>query len=289
LNALLISMPGTPVFYYGDEIGMGDNVFLRDRDGVRTPMQWSFDRNGGFSRADPASLYLPPIMDSVYGFEAVNVEAQSRSPSSLLNWMKRLIAARRSRSAFGRGTLRFLYPSNRKVIAYLRSLDDEVILCVANLSRSPQAVELDLAEFRGRQPVELLGRSVFPTIGDLPYLLTLQAHSFFWFELLSSTQQTGSLRLRTGTSERYRSKLTARSRAHRKTGRHRKAFWRPSSIRRSVRGSSSTISSRSPRSGRRQRASCAKGSFRLRLPSCASSAVRAPWSMPSRRTVSHWQ
>ncbi len=132
-------------------------------------------------------------MDSVYGFEAVNVEAQSRSPSSLLNWMKRLIAARRSRSAFGRGALRFLYPSNRKVIAYLRSLDDEVILCVANLSRSPQAVELDLAEFRGRQPVELLGRSVFPTIGDLPYLLTLQAHSFFWFELLSSTQEAGNL------------------------------------------------------------------------------------------------
>ena len=193
LNALLISMPGTPVFYYGDEIGMGDNVFLRDRDGVRTPMQWSFDRNGGFSRADPAGLYLPPIMDPVYGFEAVNVEAQSRSPSSLLNWMKRLIAARRSRRAFGRGTLRFLYPSNRKVIAYLRNLDDEVILCVANLSRSPQAVELDLAEFRGRQPVELLGRSVFPSIGDLPYLLTLQAHSFFWFELLSSAQTTANL------------------------------------------------------------------------------------------------
>ncbi len=154
LNALLISMPGTPVFYYGDEIGMGDNVFLRDRDGVRTPMQWSFDRNGGFSRADPARLYLPPVMDSVYGFEAVNVEAQSRSPSSLLNWMKRLIGARRSRRAFGRGALRFLYPSNRKVIAYLRSLGDEVILCVVNLSRSPQAVELDLSEFRGRQPVE---------------------------------------------------------------------------------------------------------------------------------------
>ena len=188
LNALLISMPGTPVFYYGDEIGMGDNVFLRDRDGVRTPMQWSFDRNGGFSRADPASLYLPPIMDSIYGFEAVNVEAQSRSPSSLLNWMKRLIAARRSRRAFGRGSLRFLYPSNRKVITYLRSLGDEVILCVVNLSRSPQAVELDLSEFRGRQPVELLGRSVFPTIGELPYLLTLQAHSFFWFDLLPSAQ-----------------------------------------------------------------------------------------------------
>jgi maltose alpha-D-glucosyltransferase / alpha-amylase len=193
LNALLISMPGTPVFYYGDEIGMGDNVFLRDRDGVRTPMQWSFDRNGGFSRADPASLYLPPVMDSVYGFEAVNVEAQSRSPSSLLNWMKRLIGARRSRRAFGRGALRFLYPANRKVIAYLRSLGDEVILCVVNLSRSPQAVELDLSEFRGRQPVELLGRSVFPTVGDQPYLLTLQAHSFFWFDLLPNAQDTANL------------------------------------------------------------------------------------------------
>jgi maltose alpha-D-glucosyltransferase/alpha-amylase len=160
LNALLISMPGTPVLYYGDEIGMGDNVFLHDRDGVRTPMQWSFDRNGGFSRADPARLYLPPIMDPVYGFEAVNVEAQSRSPSSLLNWMKRLIAARRSRRAFGRGTLRFLYPSNRQVIAYLRVLDDETILCVANLSRSPQAVELDLAG-----PQLLLVRPAFSRSG----------------------------------------------------------------------------------------------------------------------------
>src|SRR6266550_685812 len=177
LNALLISMPGTPVFYYGDEIGMGDNVFLGDRDGVRTPMQWSFDRNGGFSRADPARLYLPPIMDPVYGFEAVNVEAQSRSPSSLLNWIKRLIAARRSRRAFGRGTLRFLYPSNRKVIAYL--------------SRSPQAVELDLSEFRGRQPVELLGRSMFPSVGELPYLLTLQPYSFFWFDLLPAQESAG--------------------------------------------------------------------------------------------------
>jgi maltose alpha-D-glucosyltransferase/alpha-amylase len=195
LNALLISMPGTPVLYYGDEIGMGDNIFLRDRDGVRTPMQWSFDRNGGFSRADPARLYLPPIMDSVYGFEAVNVEAQSRSPSSLLNWMKRLIAARRSRRAFGRGTLCFLYPSNRKVIAYLRVLDDEIILCVANLSRSPQAVELDLSEFRGRQPVELLGRSVFPTVGELPYLLTLQPHSFFWFDLLPVAQEDPTLQV----------------------------------------------------------------------------------------------
>ena len=195
LNALLISMPGTPVIYYGDEIGMGDNVFLRDRDGVRTPMQWTFDRNGGFSRADPERLYLPPIMDSVYGFEAVNVEAQSRSPSSLLNWTKRLIAARRARRAFGRGTLQFLYPSNRKVIAYLRCYQDETILCVANLSRSPQAVELDLSEHRGRQPVELLGRSAFPMIGELPYLLTLQGHSFFWFDLMPTTQEAANMQI----------------------------------------------------------------------------------------------
>jgi maltose alpha-D-glucosyltransferase / alpha-amylase len=194
LNALLISMPGTPVFYYGDEIGMGDNVFLGDRDGVRTPMQWSFDRNGGFSRADPARLYLPPIMDPVYGFEAVNVEAQTRSPSSLLNWVKRLIAARRSRRAFGRGTLRFLFPSNRKVIAYIRAYGDEIVLCVANLSRTPQAVELDLSEWRGRQPVELLGRSAFPPIGELPYLLTLQGYSFYWFELLTTAAEAANLR-----------------------------------------------------------------------------------------------
>src|SRR5438270_688959 len=191
LNALLISMPGTPVFYYGDEIGMGDNVFLGDRDGVRTPMQWSFDRNGGFSRADPATLYLPPIMDPVYGFEACNVEAQSRSPSSLLNWTKRLIAARRTRRAMGRGSLRFLYPANRKVIVYLREWDGETILCVANLSRTAQAVELDRAEFRGRQVVEVLGRSVFPKIGELTYLLTLQPHSFYWFELVATAESEG--------------------------------------------------------------------------------------------------
>jgi len=167
LKALLISMPGTPVLYYGDEIGMGDNIFLRDRDGVRTPMQWSFDRNGGFSRADPARLFLPPIMDPVYGFEAVNVEAQSRHRIAAELDKAADRPPRRSRRAFGRGTLRFLYPSNRKVIAYLRALDDEIILCVANLSRSPQAVELDLSEFRGRQPVELLGRSMFPSVGEL--------------------------------------------------------------------------------------------------------------------------
>src|SRR4051812_9155534 len=188
LKGLLLSMPGTPVLYYGDEIGMGDNIHLGDRDGVRTPMQWSFDRNGGFSRADPASLYLPPIMDPVYGFEAVNVEAQTRSPGSLLNWTKRLIAARRTRRAFGRGTLRFLYPSNRKVFAYLRECDGEVILVVANLARTAQAVELDLSEFRGRRIVEVLGRSEFPRIGEPPCLLTLQGHSFFWFELAATEE-----------------------------------------------------------------------------------------------------
>jgi maltose alpha-D-glucosyltransferase / alpha-amylase len=195
LNGLLLSMPGTPVLYYGDEIGMGDNVFLGDRDGVRTPMQWSFDRNGGFSRADPASLYLPPIMDSVYGFEAVNVEAQSRSPSSLLNWTKRLIAARRTRRALGRGTLRFLYPTNRKVIAYLREWESEIMLCVANLSRSAQAVELDLAEYRGRDVVEVLGRSPFPPVGEQSYRMTLQGHSFFWFELATPSEEDVMVRL----------------------------------------------------------------------------------------------
>jgi maltose alpha-D-glucosyltransferase/alpha-amylase len=188
LKGLLLSMPGTPVLYYGDEIGMGDNVFLGDRDGVRTPMQWSFDRNGGFSRADPASLYLPPIMDPVYGFEAVNVEAQTRSPTSLLNWTKRLIAARLTRRALGRGSLRLLYPSNRKVLAYLREWQDETILCVANIARTAQAVELDLSEFRGRRVVEVLGRTEFPPIGELTYLLTLQPHSFFWFELVPPSE-----------------------------------------------------------------------------------------------------
>ena len=191
LNALLMSMPGTPVLYYGDEIGMGDNIFLGDRDGVRTPMQWSFDRNGGFSRIDAANLYLPPIMDPVYGFGSVNVEAQARSPSSLLNWTKRLIAARRTRRALGRGALRFLYPSNRKVIAYLREWDNETILVVANLARTAQAVELDLSEFRGRHVVEILGRSYFPPVGDSYYLLTLQPHSFFWFELALPDDEAG--------------------------------------------------------------------------------------------------
>src|SRR5439155_7399557 len=140
--------------------------------GVRTPMQWSPDRNAGFSRADPQRLYLPPIMDPIYGFEAVNVEAQQRDPASLLNWMKRMLAVRKTSHAFGRGTLSFLKPGNRKVLAYLREFEDDVILCVSNLARSAQPVELDLSRYKGRVPVELLGRTTFPPIGELPYLLT---------------------------------------------------------------------------------------------------------------------
>jgi len=183
LNSLLFSMPGTPVLYYGDEIGMGDNIYLGDRDGVRTPMQWSVDRNGGFSRVDPAKLFLPAIQDSIYGFSAVNVEAQLASTTSLLNWTRRMIAVRRSHVAFGRGTLRFLYPANRKVLAYLREYDGERILCVVNVSRAPQAVELDLSEFKDMVPVELTAGSIFPPLGPVPYLLTLAAYGFFWFRL----------------------------------------------------------------------------------------------------------
>ncbi|NRP75926.1 Trehalose synthase/amylase TreS [Ensifer psoraleae] len=183
MNALLLSMPGTPVIYYGDEIGMGDNIYLGDRDGVRTPMQWSPDRNGGFSRADPARLVLPPIMDPVYGYEAVNVEAQSADAHSLLNWTRRILALRRNHPAFGRGTLRFLRPENRSVLAYLREHGDDVLLCVANLSRLPQAVELDLAPFEGRVPIELTGMSPFPPIGQLTYLLTLPPYGFYLFRL----------------------------------------------------------------------------------------------------------
>jgi len=188
MNALLLSMPGTPVVYYGDEIGMGDNIYLGDRDGVRTPMQWSPDRNGGFSRADPASLVLPAIMDPVYGFESVNVEAQSRDQHSLLNWMRRMLMLRRNHCAFGRGTFRLLYPANRKVLAYLREHEDETILCVANLSRTPQAVELDLSSFAGRVPVEMTGPSPFPPIGQLTYLLTLPPYGFYWFLLTTEAE-----------------------------------------------------------------------------------------------------
>jgi maltose alpha-D-glucosyltransferase/alpha-amylase len=185
MNALLFSMPGTPVLYYGDEIGMGDNIYLGDRDGVRTPMQWSPDRSGGFSKADPARLVLPPVMDALYGYEAVNVEAQEADAHSLLNWTRHMLALRNKHPAFGRGTLRFLAPGNRKILAYLREHGDETILCVANLSRLPQAVELDLSEFDGRTPVELTGMSPFPPIGQLTYLLTLPPYGFFWFRLVA--------------------------------------------------------------------------------------------------------
>ncbi len=183
MDSLLLSFPGTPIIYYGDEIGMGDNIYLGDRNGVRTPMQWTPDRNGGFSRADTARLYAPPIMDPVFGYEAVNVEAQSRSLSSLLSATKRLIAVRKSTAAFGRGTMGFIRPDNRAVLAYVRKYGDEVILCVANLSRSAQATELDLSEWQDRVPLEMLGRSSFPPIGDLPYMITLAPYGFYWFLL----------------------------------------------------------------------------------------------------------
>jgi maltose alpha-D-glucosyltransferase/alpha-amylase len=189
LNALLLSMPGTPVIYYGDELGMGDNYYLGDRDGVRTPMQWSADRNGGFSRADPQRLYLPPIMDPIYGYQGINVEAQQRDSSSLLNWMRKMIAVRKSHHAFGRGGLRFLYPRNRKVLAYAREHEGEALLCVFNLARSAQAVELDLSAYRGRVPVELTGSSAFPSIGELPYMLTLPAYGFYWFILAQEAEE----------------------------------------------------------------------------------------------------
>ena len=188
INSLLLSMPGTPVIYYGDEIGMGDNIFLGDRDGVRTPMQWSPDRNGGFSRADPAGLVLPPIMDPLYGFQAVNVEAQTHDAHSQLNWMRRILSVRSEHRAFGRGTLRFLYPRNRKAFAYLREYEGETILCVANLARSSQAVELDVSDYAGRIPVEMLGNSVFPPIGQMTYLLTLPPYGFYWFLLSTDSQ-----------------------------------------------------------------------------------------------------
>ncbi|WP_367198581.1 maltose alpha-D-glucosyltransferase [Amorphus sp. 3PC139-8] len=188
LNSFLLSFPGTPIVYYGDEIGMGDNYYLGDRDGVRTPMQWSSDRNAGFSRTNPQRLYLPAIQDPVYGYPALNVESQTFDPSSLLNWMRRMIAVRKQHQAFGRGTMTLLYPSNRKVLAYLREYEGEAILCVCNLSRAAQAVELDLSAKRGLVPIELMGNSPFPPIGDLPYLVTLPGYGFYWFVLAPADQ-----------------------------------------------------------------------------------------------------
>jgi maltose alpha-D-glucosyltransferase/alpha-amylase len=183
MHAILFSLPGAPVLYYGDEIAMGDNVYLGDRDGVRTPMQWTGDRNGGFSRADFAQLYLPPLMDPVYGFQAVNVEAELRTPTSLLRWLHRFIALRKEHPVFGLGTYEPLRPQNPRVFAHIRRYADDIILCVQNLARSAQAVELDLSEFAGYLPEEMLGRSRFPRIGELPYLLTLAPRGWFWFQL----------------------------------------------------------------------------------------------------------
>ncbi len=183
MNGLLFSLPGTPVLYYGDEIGMGDNIYLGDRNGVRTPMQWSADRNAGFSRANPQKLYLPIIIDPEYHYETVNVEAHSNNPHSLLWWMKRLIALRKNHKAFGRGSIELLHPENRKVLVFTRSYEDERILVVANLSRYVQYVELDLSQYRGMIPVEAFSKGEFPPIGELPYFLTLGPHSFFWFLL----------------------------------------------------------------------------------------------------------
>ncbi|AIZ32650.1 maltose alpha-D-glucosyltransferase [Pseudomonas parafulva] len=190
LTSLLLSMPGTPTLYYGDELGMGDNIYLGDRDGVRTPMQWSPDRNGGFSKADPQRLVLPPVMDPLYGYQTVNVEAQGHDPHSLLNWNRRLLAVRNQQKAFGRGTLRMLSPSNRRILAYVREYTDgqgstEVILCVANVSRAAQAAELDLSAYVDKVPVEMLGGNAFPPIGQLPFLLTLSPYGFYWFLLAS--------------------------------------------------------------------------------------------------------
>ena len=183
LNSLLLSFPGTPILYYGDEIGMGDNIYLGDRNGVRTPMQWNADRNAGFSTATPARLYSPVIMDPVWGYEAINVEAQQGDPSSLLSWMRNMIALRKLFTVFGRGGIEFLDPSNRKVLAYLRRYDSEQILCVANLSRFAQPVDLDLSKLEGMTPVEMLGYVEFPAIERQPYRFTLAPYSFLWLEL----------------------------------------------------------------------------------------------------------
>jgi maltose alpha-D-glucosyltransferase/alpha-amylase len=184
LHALLFSLPGSPVLYYGDEIGMGDNIYLGDRDGVRTPMQWTPDRNAGFSKADFAQLYLPPLMDPVYGYQAVNVEAMQRDAGSFLHWMQRVLQVRRQHGdVFGLGSLEILSAENPSVLAFLRQLGDRIVLCVNNLSRFAQPVELQLARLSGKMPVELFGRVPFPPIGELPYLLTLGGHGFYWFEL----------------------------------------------------------------------------------------------------------
>jgi maltose alpha-D-glucosyltransferase/alpha-amylase len=186
LIGLLFSFPGTPILYYGDEIGMGDNLYLGDRNGVRTPMQWTGDRNAGFSRTDPARLYCPVIMDPVYGYQAVNVEAHESDSASLLHWMRNMVRLRKQFKVFGRGTMEFLQPANRKVLAYVRRYRDDVILCVANLSRSVQPAALDLSAFAGCVPVEMLGYTEFPVVETAPYFLTLGPYGFYWFEFQRS-------------------------------------------------------------------------------------------------------
>ncbi|MCA1558373.1 MAG: alpha-glucosidase C-terminal domain-containing protein, partial [Acidobacteria bacterium] len=183
LNGLLFSLPGSPFLYYGDEIGMGDNIYLGDRDGVRTPMQWTPDRNGGFSRADFARLYFPVIMDPVYGYEAVNVESQLRFESSLLYWMQQMIRLRKDHKVFGRGHLEFVKPENRKIFAFTREYEGETVLCVFNLSRYPQPVELDLSKYLGRTPIVMIGETAFPVIDDRSYQLALSGYGFYWFLL----------------------------------------------------------------------------------------------------------
>jgi maltose alpha-D-glucosyltransferase / alpha-amylase len=183
MNGLLMSLPGTPIIYYGDEIGMGDNVNLGDRNGVRTPMQWSGGWNGGFSTADPEALYSPLMLNPVYGYQAVNVESQKRFDHSLLSWMKRLIRVRKGAPVFGRGSIEFLYPANHRILAYIRQLGKETVLCVNNLSSSAQAVELDLRRYKGNILIEMFGKNIFPRIGELPYLLTMGPYEFFWFRL----------------------------------------------------------------------------------------------------------
>jgi len=183
MNGLLMSLPGTPIIYYGDEIGMGDNVHLGDRNGVRTPMQWDGGWNSGFSTADPESLYAALILNPLYGYQAVNVQSQKRMPHSLLLWTRRLIQVRKSTPVFGRGSIEFLYPENHRILAYVRQLGSETVLAVNNLSQSAQAVELDLSRYQGSIPIEMFGRNLFPRVGHLPYLLTMGPYQFYWFRL----------------------------------------------------------------------------------------------------------
>ena len=259
MHAILFSLPGSPVLYYGDEIGMGDNVYLGDRDGVRTPMQWTGDRNGGFSRADFAQLYLPPLMDPVFGFQAVNVEAQLRSPTSLLRWLQRFVALRKEHPVFGVGSYEALETSNPRVFAHIRQSAHDTVLCVHNLARSAQAVELDLARFHGRTPVEMTGHTAFPRIGDLPYLLTFGPRGFYWFLLPEESPEcvtrgrsgvtscSRSSPGRAGSAPRVACPRTPRSSASRSTTRP----WRSRSSRcASRRGRTSTTSSRWERATR---------------------------------------